>query len=166
MEDDLRSALSPLCGLIFQSTSPVWRTTPHRLYKACRQPISIHVPRVEDDEFIRIPLNVDFDFNPRPPCGGRLPRFAEKSRYCAFQSTSPVWRTTSDNIAERKRLSISIHVPRVEDDTDKICVADNCIDFNPRPPCGGRPTPKSDKVSEYLISIHVPRVEDDSVSSG
>ena len=57
-------------------------------------------------------------FNPRPPCGGRPDEIAEKwEKYKAFQSTSPVWRTTynmSGNLT--KGVAISIHVPRVEDD--------------------------------------------------
>ena len=56
--------------------------------------ISIHVLRVEDDA---IPVIVTFppdDFNPRPPCGGRLCS-------CIFYHLSQL---------------ISIHVLRVEDD--------------------------------------------------
>ena len=33
--------------------------------------------------------------------------------------------------------------------------------FNPRPPCGGRPADKLDDLEFLLISIHVLRVEDD-----
>ncbi len=55
-----------------------------------------------------------------------------------FQSTSPVWRTTAEIDIVLFALSISIHVPRVEDDL---------ID------------PDTDEDAD--ISIHVPRVEDD-----
>ena len=34
--------------------------------------------------------------------------------------------------------AVSIHVPRVEDDTEKMKNADGSTGFNPRPPCGGR----------------------------
>ena len=100
----------------FQSTSPVWRTTPlhcqappksadfnprppcggrHPSDRAAEflSQISIHVPRVEDDLLHHIPNGGKRDFNPRPPCGGRLDEY-----------------TT--------RLYIGY--------------------FNPRPPCGGR----------------------------
>ena len=36
-------------------------------------------------------------------------------------------------------------------------------DFNPRPPCGGRPKAGSSKWSEYTISIHAPRAGGDFV---
>ena len=78
--------------------------------------ISIHVPRVEDDEK---GTKMDFkaiDFNPRPPCGGRLTRAVDNYAGIEFQSTSPVWRTTTGDLI--KKLSK--------------------IYFNPRPPCGGR----------------------------
>ena len=41
---------------------------------ACAYPffISIHVPRVEDDVGQKVKAGDVVDFNPRPPCGGRL----------------------------------------------------------------------------------------------
>ena len=40
---------------------------------------------------------------------------------------------------ERALRKISIHVPRVEDDPKYSLSEKACRDFNPRPPCGGRP---------------------------
>ena len=81
---------------IFQSTSPVWRTTIATKTELSVKGISIHVPRVEDD--------------------------AATCALCqcltVFQSTSPVWRTTDIPAAAKENLFISIHVPRVEDDTE------------------------------------------------
>ena len=57
-----------------------------------------------------------------------------------FQSTSSVWRTT----------------PRQR---SLVCPV---ADFNPRPPCGGRPAALCLGALLDLISIHVLRVEDDS----
>ena len=125
--------------------------------------ISIHVPRVEDDDELDTdgniiggfqstspvwrttkarqisPLNWRH-FNPRPPCGGRL----------------------AEQFAKIVRDSISIHVPRVEDDP-QICGQNNRYrNFNPRPPCGGRHEPVLAILAVLCkISIHVPRVEDD-----
>ena len=56
--------------------------------------ISIHVPRVEDDAYPSSSYNVAWNFNPRPPCGGRR----------------------RNPMAKKKWERISIHVPRVEDD--------------------------------------------------
>ena len=36
-----------------------------------------------------------YDFNPRPPCGGRLPTSSAPIRSLRFQSTSSMWRTTA-----------------------------------------------------------------------
>ena len=123
----------------FQSTSPVWRTTGIFPFVDSRSYISIHVPRVEDD-FEEVsalddvsnfnprppcggrhgkPAHYHYadDFNPRPPCGGRPASEWTNSSNVKFQSTSPVWRTTS---LYQVFARLSIH-------------------FNPRPPCGGRP---------------------------
>ena len=44
-------------------------------------------------------------------------RDGEMKERGTFQSTSPVWRTTSFGKPEIVDYPISIHVPRVEDDT-------------------------------------------------
>ena len=124
---------------LFQSTSPVWRTTYINAAFIGRKHISIHVPRVEDDKprgnkLPRLPY-----FNPRPPCGGRL------SCWYSFLFVN----------------LISIHVPRVEDDELLVFLFVRKFDFNPRPPCGGRHVAACEKCFRLLISIHVPRVEDD-----
>ena len=143
MEDDYYSRETSADEREFQSTSPVWRTT------------KIHF--CERRSWVY--------FNPRPPCGGRrytteldqpqeiisihVPRVEDDSGRRSqtptaekFQSTSPVWRTT--------------------DSLDKglFCFCD----FNPRPPCGGRPISRLFQGYQVRISIHVPRVEDDVAS--
>ena len=56
---------------------------------------------------------------------------------------------------------ISIHVLRVEDDNRKERPEECDHDFNPRPPCGGRPNLRTTRDMSPEISIHVLRVEDD-----
>ena len=136
-----RHGTSSLTGRVskFQSTSPGWRTTIDTGYSLDIEFISIHVPRVEDDnhgkgtrkrnQYISIHVpRVEDDlpalsggaqknyFNPRPPGGGR--QYAEErlAELKKFQSTSPGWRTTRYVLAHRSCVEISIHVPRVEDD--------------------------------------------------
>ena len=58
---------------------------------------------------------------------------------------------------------ISIHVPRVEDDSLDCSTTYQTADFNPRPPCGGRPVTVTLQKQKKRISIHVPRVEDDGL---
>ena len=56
--------------------------------------ISIHVPRVEDDVGSTDSPFLRTYFNPRPPCGGRHRAININGTPRGFQSTSPVWRTT------------------------------------------------------------------------
>ena len=112
-----QTILDETVGPIFQSTSSVWRTTAgHGSQNGTLQ-----------------------DFNPRPPCGGRLWGDSMIMRWYTFQSTSSVWRTTARNSFLYFQL----------------------CNFNPRPPCGGRHYPLLDVLDLITISIHVLRVEDD-----
>ena len=125
----------------FQSTSSVWRTTdawcstcPLQGYFNPRPPcggrrkpgtaagtaraISIHVLRVEDD-----------------PARPRAPRSGEISIH--------VLRVEDDaesSGTDGESCKISIHVLRVEDDVGKLPCLCTTAYFNPRPPCGGRPS--------------------------
>ena len=146
--------------------------------------ISIHVLRVEDDATAAPYKEVIAYFNPRPPCGGRPgsatagytaqvfqstssvwrttpPRRHIIRRYTIFQSTSSVWRTTPEVRKETHVVDISIHVLRVEDDPPPTKEGGPHADFNPRPPCGGRPLTIASDTGPQAISIHVLRVEDD-----
>ena len=150
-------------GVRFQSTSSVWRTT-----------------GLQQAAMVRAR-----DFNPRPPCGGRLAGRPAESPLFEFQSTSSVWRTTGAGAGRHAEDAISIHVLRVEDDCRGFCVLLLTLYFNPRPPCGGRlvgnmldfaqnqfqstssvwRTTKVPAVQATApgISIHVLRVEDDMI---
>ena len=191
---------------LFQSPSSVWRTTlyrrcavlrgrdisihvlrveddPMRLHLRTARCISIHVLRVEDDGgscWSRPPTNY---FNPRPPCGGRRASAVDILTTALFQSTSSVWRTTAARRAHGPWRGISIHVLRVEDDPARPRSGRAQCHFNPRPPCGGRPSSSACTTTgcgfqstssvwrttlcpalpggARLISIHVLRVEDD-----
>ena len=167
----------------FQSTSSMWRTTVTVSSAAGASAISIHVLHVEDDPIVvTMPPNGEnfnprppcggrlehlqpnftiVNFNPRPPCGGRPRRHPQNRSSGKFQSTSSVWRTTT---------------------TGPLYLL-NLAHFNPRPPCGGRPHkhPQSRSFAKFQstssvwrttvltfykrvnleISIHVLRVEDD-----
>ena len=138
VEDDELSVKSEGGKSEFQSTSPVWRTTRLGLGRLRELYVSIHVPRVEDDatqekrcDAVHVSIHVprveddhqtnyygvmDGGFNPRPPCGGRLKNADGSNGRHWFQSTSPVWRTTSLLSMSQTRAIVSIHVPRVEDD--------------------------------------------------
>ena len=101
--------------------------------------ISIHVPRVEDDAEVVKKAMAQNEFQSTSPVWRTTSKSLTKLYGIAFQSTSPVWRTTYSMAKFNGIVWISIHVPRVEDDSD--------VRFFPR-------------FAE--ISIHVPRVEDDA----
>ena len=126
--------------------------------------ISIHVPRVGDDgrlvllvRFanwyfyprpprggrryrISVPDEVYLHFYPRPPRGGRPTDVTGSGQWQSiFLSTSPAWGTTKETLRWGNPRWISIHVPRVGDDSEYL----------------------SNSICR-CISIHVPRVGDDS----
>ena len=103
---------------LFQSPSSVWRTMPHCGYCG---------------PLLRY-------FNPRPPCGVRPVSPPCRTFSSSFQSTSSVWRTTVAGEVHQNFAVISIRVLRVEDDHFHILTFFRHLDFNPRPPCGGRQT--------------------------
>ena len=74
-----------------------------------------------------------------------------------------MWRTTDTTFSGGVTRSISIHVLRVEDDKLPFAISRKFPDFNPRPPCGGRPGLMPRPAGRgTIISIHVLRVEDDA----
>ena len=122
--------------------------------------ISIHVPREGDDLCSTIRLSCKRNFNPRPPRGGRPRRFLLKAARSIFQSTSPARGTTTRSFTEHGYIifqstspargttdcrllaaaiaAISIHVPREGDDAKLRHNVMVSVNFNPRPPRGGR----------------------------
>jgi len=59
-------------------------------------------------------------------------------------------------------IVISIHALRAEGDMFEDGVANQLLDFNPRPPCGGRPMNNEALFKSRCISIHALRAEGDS----
>ena len=111
-----RLLLIPAGDRLFQSTPPVRGATDQCSIGFDIGKISIHAPRAGGDLLLMCLKTVLGDFNPRPPCGGRL--YAQKYR-CSlieFQSTPPVRGATLPRWRHRSRSQY----------------------FNPRPPCGGR----------------------------
>ena len=101
---------------VFQSTPPARGATVITTVLLFSASISIHAPREGGDAWVSPPRNASFNFNPRPPRGGR-PRFPWRSyRGHKFQSTPPARGATSGCWL--------------------VCTLP--VYFNPRPPRGGR----------------------------
>ena len=171
----------------FQSTAPVWGPTNQKGKQVFGRIISIHGPRVGADHIGNATLIRRIDFNPRPPCGGRLGLRGIGNLINLFQSTAPVWGPTLLVAPDIRAGGISIHGPRVGADPKSQAVRQTLRHFNPRPPCGGRlmiytrlsspssfqstapvwgPTPPQSflPVPRRRISIHGPRVGADDIS--
>ena len=101
--------------------------------------ISIHVPRVEDDRYSHREFDIVVYFNPRPPCGGRRRPDAAVAGWKIISIHVPRVEDDQKRHCPSKAKEISIHVPRVEDDLAVAKLDARWSYFNPRPPCGGRP---------------------------
>ena len=154
----------------------------HRRGRSFR--ISIHALRGEGDD--RPPKNRKRleNFNPRPPWGGRPSYPPLFTQNLGFQSTPSVGRATCTAENCDACANISIHALRGEGDQNAAFAAiashrfqstpsvgrateisppplDNNIDFNPRPPWGGRLYALKAYNSKCKISIHALRGEGD-----
>ena len=75
--------------------------------------ISIHAPREGGDEMAHRLVDQYWDFNPRPPRGGRLKSHTRHHFQEGFQSTPPArGATVKIGVAAAEQLYISIHAPR------------------------------------------------------
>ena len=97
--------------------------------------ISIHAPREGGDYEGNWLQCVHYNFNPRPPRGGRRNRNANNIYNALFQSTPPARGATEA-------------LPVIQPEP---------IYFNPRPPRGGRLQLLRSCVDYLNISIHAPR---------
>ena len=102
------------------------------------QNISIHAPRAGGDgSWHRLPSPY-CNFNPRPPCGGRPYGGTGGKPNGGFQSTPPVRGATADVVYDEAGTVISIHAPVRGATLFGMSENTRNVDFNPRPPCGGR----------------------------
>ena len=107
---------------------------------------------------------VQQNFNPRPPRGGRPASHPSKDNIFEFQSTPSARRATKHQLSKSSRRHISIHALREEGDRKNRCAAaSGCKNFNPRPPRGGRLCFDVCIKFFFLISIHALREEGDVI---
>ena len=97
----------------FQSTRPVRGATPTPARLSHARGVSIHAPRAGRDIYL------SRCFNPRAPCGARLPVLQRR----------------------RREEGVSIHAPRAGRDAASSTAPPGRAGFNPRAPCGARPPP-------------------------
>ena len=145
----------------FNPRPPCGRRRPGQHAQDRRGNISTHVPRAGDDPGIDRIRRQCGHFNPRPPCGRRRALGYVVQMCKVFQPTSPVRETTTCGSPARPVQLISTHVPRAGDDPRTGERNGDGTDFNPRPPCGRRPSSAYSDDRSAPISTHVPRAGDD-----
>ena len=130
--------------------------------------VSIHAPHAGRDPQALPPLQANWCFNPRAPCGARRCRGAVdvptsgvsihaphagrdvifrllRPSTTLFQSTRPMRGATSSHAQSPTRIPVSIHAPHAGRDSS-ICSCQRMTEgFNPRAPCGARPRTGSDR---------------------
>ena len=124
----------------FQSTPSVWRETTHGSGYQTPCAISIHSLRVEGDKMPPAQCRHRRHFNPLPPCGGRRTQQRDRRRRCVISIHS--LRVEGDCEADKgvRKQSRFQSTPSVWRETDtRLRRQVHSTNFNPLPPCGGRP---------------------------
>ena len=133
-------------------------------FLAASQDISIHAPHAGRDPEMAVLLGVKVDFNPRAPCGARLPIPSCLVLGPVFQSTRPMRGATAPESLCPICGAISIHAPHAGRDLRlSLGRASVSADFNPRAPCGARPRSRLDRGAPPPISIHAPHAGRDDI---
>ena len=107
-----------------------------------------------------------FDFNPRPPRGGRQIQYGVN----LLDITISIHALREEGDCSRSSRAcekvISIHALREEGDANEHEFESFVNDFNPRPPRGGRRVRHDHTYQQGLISIHALREESDRLVYG
>ena len=124
--------------MLFQSTPSARRATEKALRYKLAKWISIHALREEGDDGTLMQSTDPTNFNPRPPRGGRPPkRDVEHGKHHisihALREEGDLFLFCPGTPA-----LISIHALREEGDSYKCRYRRCFLNFNPRPPRGGR----------------------------
>ncbi len=191
--------------LQFQSTPPVWGATPDHPSPRAGRSISIHAPRVGGDRVMygrglgraifqstppvwgatrRTAFSQAFaNFNPRPPCGGRLVELVQGRSIRTISIHAPRVGGDPARTALQLDLMISIHAPRVGGDRSTTLNTEawpvfqstppvwgatwrpsrrfRCCIFQSTPPVWGATSAFCRAPRREVISIHAPRVGGD-----
>ena len=119
--------------------------------------ISIHAPREGGDYVFAPGSPLLYDFNPRPPRGGRRYMITSSLPYCIISIHAPREGGDLDFLGTVLDFIISIHAPREGGDLLYGKIRHLNQDFNPRPPRGGRRLNSLAFCGLSSISIHAPR---------
>ena len=149
----------------FQSTRPVRGATCVALGAMSIKMVSIHAPRAGRDHGYTMCAMIYLRFNPRAPCGARLPLCIHALPLRTFQSTRPVRGATIHRRVSEHARHVSIHAPRAGRDTYAIlCTSRSTVSIHA--PRAGRDNRDNYSVTFGMVSIHAPRAGRDESWSG
>ena len=141
----------------FQSTLPVWGATltvsllsPPKSHFNPRSPCGERLPGSASC----FPL-VEY-FNPRSPCGERLDYGSGYLISKPFQSTLPVWGATGVNFNARITSLFQSTLPVWGATPYGGRRSGGADDFNPRSPCGERPTLRVEDCQKFIFQSTLP----------
>ena len=146
---------------IFQSTLPVWGATVYKYADGAALDISIHAPRVGSDSTGRTACH-RFQISIHAPRVGSDNENGDLGSLIYISIHAP--RVGSDDILQLPFLSLSNFNPRSpcgERPSAQESTEGQREYFNPRSPCGERRKPHPGRDHREHISIHAPRVGSD-----
>ena len=123
----------------FQSTHSLRSATRFARAGRYRHGVSIHALLAECDSSTGGQPPDNKSFNPRTPCGVRLPPHLQASPTTLFQSTHSLRSATPPDNKRNTKLKVSIHALLAECDATGRESETVSASFNPRTPCGVRP---------------------------
>ena len=133
--------------VLFQPTRPLRGATPTRATGLSRTRISTHAPLAGRDLLLSGFPESRFDFNPRAPCGARPVDVNLVKTIAQFQPTRPLRGATGGCQPGKNHSTISTHAPLAGRDEHRVDYLVRQLNFNPRAPCGARPSgPRSHRI--------------------
>ena len=118
--------------------------------------ISIHAPLAGSDRPTgRVGCSIRY-FNPRSPCGERLPKAAAFVVVFSFQSTLPLRGATSGTNASRHGLPYFNPRSPCGERAGDFSFRLYCKNFNPRSPCGERRSRTSASIASCVFQSTLP----------
>ena len=127
---------------LFQSTLPLRGATRKIRCGLHLGRISIHAPLAGSDDYSPLLATRQRHFNPRSPCGERRGSFRETYKEVAISIHAPLAGSDAPGYRFRRHpQEISIHAPLAGSDLNSNHDKGGYTYFNPRSPCGERPSP-------------------------
>ena len=147
---------------VFQSTRPLRGATPPPPPPPVDPTISIHAPLAGRDKATVRETRSNFDFNPRAPCGARRLLLRPRCRARQISIHAPLAGRDSSSSSASPPCSPFQSTRPLRGATKPSATVSTSLYFNPRAPCGARPSGPLPCPQSEAISIHAPLAGRDS----